>query len=70
VCTGIINCVLSDTSYEQGAEKKWNDIKGKTTSTKWQGCVRKNEKEISQKSSESRFICCPCCVLLNGAPEE
>jgi len=30
----------------------------------------KSEKEITEKSSESRFICCPCCVLLNGAPEE
>jgi hypothetical protein len=30
----------------------------------------KMKKKITQKSSESRFICCPCCVLLNGAPEE
>ena len=32
--TGIINCVLSDTSYEQEAEKKFNNTKGKTTSSK------------------------------------
>jgi len=30
----------------------------------------KMKKEVTQKSSESYFICYPCCVLLNGAPEE
>ena len=30
----------------------------------------KIKKRICQKSSESGFICCPCCVLVNGAPEE
>ena len=30
----------------------------------------KMKKIITQKSSESRFICCLCCILLNSALEE